>query len=274
MISIRRQSKMKSEASRPKRSLPLEPSDEGHVTKRLRGAIVTDAAGLLRTTPGKESDDSDSNEGEDSPEATRPENESGQDPNTESETSSSGSEANDSLKDRSSAGDDEASSTASISTSSLNRNKPSEDAESCIQDLPLPRKPVISAPGQPSALQSRLCTFLPELRKANKDLEDPAAALTRRLDQVDDDEEHYIEMNLGLGVLKERPGRARADGIRLADGHDTSSDDEEEEEFDADTTDDGDQAGEQEVDTTRLMDLMGDKQATRETPSIQEVPGS
>ena len=50
----------------------------------------------------------------------------------------------------------------------------------------------------PPDLKSRLAAFLPQLAKANETLEG-----TERIDDVDDDEERYIEMNLGLGVLSE-----------------------------------------------------------------------
>ena len=65
-------------------------------------------------------------------------------------------------------------------------------------------------------LQTRLATFLPHLRRANQDLEHDGNALARRIDAVADDESHYIEMNLGLGVLKARNKTAYAD-VRIDD---------------------------------------------------------
>lgn len=259
-----------------KRSLPLEPSGDGHVSKRLRDSRVTGTAGLLlRTTSGRDSHSTHSTDDEDdSSEATSPGDESGSDIEGGSSTSSSGSESTDPSESLSEDDDIEIRSPVSLSTSSPPRNNPSEQAKD-IPNLPRPPpKPSISASSHASALQSRLSAFLPELQRANADLEeDPVAARTQRLDQVGDDEEHYIEMNLGLGVLKEMAGRARADGIRLTDDQDASSD--AGEGFDSDDTGDAEQASELQFDTTRLRDLMGDKpQATRETPNIQEVPGS
>ncbi|KAK6384674.1 hypothetical protein LTS17_002237 [Exophiala oligosperma] len=58
-------------------------------------------------------------------------------------------------------------------------------------------------------LRSRLQTFLPQIESANLALqENPDNVLDRRLDDVSDSEEHYIEMNLGLGVLSERRERS------------------------------------------------------------------
>lgn len=58
-----------------------------------------------------------------------------------------------------------------------------------------------------SDLPSRIAAFLPQLRKANEDLVGAEADL--RIDAVADDQDHYIEMDLGLGVLKERRRRRR-----------------------------------------------------------------
>lgn len=56
-----------------------------------------------------------------------------------------------------------------------------------------------------SDLHQRLSTFLPNLAAANDELEVERAAGRlgeRNIETVDDDE--YIEMNLGLGVLEEK----------------------------------------------------------------------
>ena len=52
-----------------------------------------------------------------------------------------------------------------------------------------------------SDLRSRLAAFLPRLKEANASLEQHGGQ--EHIDRVSDDEEHYIEMDLGLGVLKE-----------------------------------------------------------------------
>ncbi len=51
----------------------------------------------------------------------------------------------------------------------------------------------------PSDLKTRLAAFLPQMAKANQTLSE-----SERVDDVDEDEERYIEMELGLGVLAEK----------------------------------------------------------------------
>ena len=59
-----------------------------------------------------------------------------------------------------------------------------------------------------SDLRSRLQEFLPQLQQANSELERTGDVLHQQLDEVPDDAEHYIEMNLGLGVLTEEGDEA------------------------------------------------------------------
>lgn len=59
-----------------------------------------------------------------------------------------------------------------------------------------------------SDLTSRIQEFLPQLRRANADLENSPDRLEKRVDHVADDAEHYIEMDLSLGVLSERQAGA------------------------------------------------------------------
>ncbi|TGZ84811.1 hypothetical protein EX30DRAFT_360799 [Ascodesmis nigricans] len=96
-------------------------------------------------------------------------------------------------------------------------------------------------PGERSDLLSRLNEFLPELQAANATL-DPS----RNMEELDSEDEQYIEMNLGLGVLKQiRPGQT-----------DVSSD----EEFDS-SSDDDEEESEKKVDSTQGADddsAMGD----------------
>jgi hypothetical protein len=71
--------------------------------------------------------------------------------------------------------------------------------------LPIQSKPSISSSTTVtglSDLRSRIASFLPQLRKANEEL--VAAGDDRRIDAVAEDQDQYIEMDLGLGVLKEK----------------------------------------------------------------------
>ena len=71
--------------------------------------------------------------------------------------------------------------------------------------IPPQTKPAIAgspSPSGPSKLQSRIATFLPQLRKANEDLVNADGEM--RIDKLTEGQDHYIEMDLGLGVLKER----------------------------------------------------------------------
>ncbi|KIW64671.1 hypothetical protein PV04_09589 [Phialophora macrospora] len=52
-------------------------------------------------------------------------------------------------------------------------------------------------------LKLRLQAFLPQLQQANAELETLRASHDLRIDQISDDADHYIEMDLGLGVLAE-----------------------------------------------------------------------
>lgn len=85
-----------------------------------------------------------------------------------------------------------------------------------------PRKPLMrlgsadDIVASPSAgvLRSRLATFLPQMVAANQELESlkrTGDLDKRRLDNVDDSEGRYIEMDLSLGVLEEKRNGAEAD---------------------------------------------------------------
>jgi len=78
-----------------------------------------------------------------------------------------------------------------------------------------------------SDISSRLSTFLPQLKEANAALSPNQIS---KLDEVSDDEEHYIEMNLGLGVLKEVKGQS--EGIKTMTDDSSSSDESSESEQD------------------------------------------
>ncbi|KAJ2493159.1 hypothetical protein IWW37_000809 [Coemansia sp. RSA 2050] len=70
----------------------------------------------------------------------------------------------------------------------------------------------------PSDLLSRLHSFLPQIAIANKQLQADIAEDPRKLDieNVGEDEEQYIEMDLGLGVFDMKP---RKDGRPMEDVH-------------------------------------------------------
>ena len=70
----------------------------------------------------------------------------------------------------------------------------------------------------PADLKTRLAAFLPQLAKADKRLSG-----SERVDDVGDDEERYIEMNLGLGVLAEKQGDGK--DVRTKESESESSSD-------------------------------------------------
>ncbi|KAJ2449122.1 hypothetical protein EV183_005069, partial [Coemansia sp. RSA 2336] len=55
----------------------------------------------------------------------------------------------------------------------------------------------------PSELLTRLHAFLPQIAKANKELDKDSGKLN--MENVGDDEPQYIEMDLGLGVFDMKP---------------------------------------------------------------------
>ncbi|KIW33418.1 uncharacterized protein PV07_00270 [Cladophialophora immunda] len=59
-------------------------------------------------------------------------------------------------------------------------------------------------PARASDLKSRLQSFLPQLQQANVELDNSRGLVDKRIDHVSDDAEHYIEMEVGLGVLSEQ----------------------------------------------------------------------
>jgi hypothetical protein len=101
---------------------------------------------------------------------------------------------------------------------------PGEDPNTI--SLPPQRKPAISRAAivsGSSSLRSRIATFLPQLRKANEDLTN--AEDDYRIDAIAGDQDHYIEMDLGLGVLEQKPRRGPLHGeIRTRESSSSSSD--------------------------------------------------
>lgn len=94
--------------------------------------------------------------------------------------------------------------------------------------------PPQSKPSMPSSttvmgssdLRSRIASFLPQLRKANEEL--VTAGDDQRIDAVAEDQDQYIEMDLGLGVLKEKKRPRPMNGeIQTHEISSSSSDDDE-----------------------------------------------
>ncbi|ERF71566.1 hypothetical protein EPUS_00555 [Endocarpon pusillum Z07020] len=182
----------------------------------------------------------------------------------DTDTSSSSSDLEDTSEEISSVDKDETSSTRVGGT---DKGDSCED-DDLIQDLPVPRKPLMSVSHATSDLRTRLSAFLPQLQKANADLENATEACLRPLDEVADDEDHYIEMNLGLGVLKEkRPPSAQVDGLRLADEDGTSSS----EDSGSDPTEARGNVVDQSVESAAITNFIGAKRSGRERPSIQDL---
>ncbi|CRG83081.1 hypothetical protein PISL3812_00429 [Talaromyces islandicus] len=139
--------------------------------------------------------------------------------------------------------------------------KTHDDEEDAITYVPGRPKPKIQRtnPLEHSGLMSRISSFLPQLQAANVDLEQKLAAGGTKdmiMDDAQDDDEQYIEMNLGLGVLKEKRD-------------DDSSDSQD----DASNSDHEDHEDAAEKSESHIMDrLMGIKsRSNEEAPGIQEV---
>lgn len=253
-----------------KRRLQIESLTGGRVTKRRRGSNMPDPSGLLTAESGEEQANIQNRDINAEAAEGDSDGDSVQGFAGNSQTSSSSSDLDDTSDEMSSHDEGETSSTQMGKTSSSDKGDSSKEEE-VIQNLPLSKKPTISALNPASDLCTRLSSFLPELRKANADLENSPEILTRRLDEVADDEEHYIEMDLGLGVLKEkRPATAQADGVKLADVYSTGSS----EDSDSDTTEARDAAVDQMINGTALADLLRGKPPSIPKPSIQVVTGS
>lgn len=132
----------------------------------------------------------------------------------------------------------------SASDASSSDNDDSEEEQDPIITLGGPKKPSMRVGGL-GDLKTRLSTFLPQLAAANSELEERVRngeMEGKRFEDVDDGDEGYIEMDLGLGVLEEQKER----------GAESSSDDEVESDGEED----------------RVGKLMGQK---RRKGGIQEV---
>ncbi|KAI9816865.1 MAG: hypothetical protein M1827_001510 [Pycnora praestabilis] len=183
-----------------------------------------------------------------------------------SATSSTSSEGESDLSEN----DNHSESTSDSDSDSSSSSSSSSDARSRqatpLTTLPLAQKPAIqdSSSGVDTDLASRLASFLPEMAAANASLEDDRAAgrlQDRQLENVENDEEGYIEMNLGLGVLEDKDPDA--------DGTSSSSDES--------SNEDGETTGEPEGNINKVTQkerdimgrLMGGRNNTR--PNIEEI---
>jgi hypothetical protein len=104
-----------------------------------------------------------------------------------------------------------------------------DEEDSIEQDTDRNSPTITSVPSHPRSsatsqtdLRSRLASFLPQLQQANAKLETDPDAASRQIDHVDDAEEQYIEMNLGLGVLRAKPGSEDA-GVKTTVSEDSES---------------------------------------------------
>jgi Domain of unknown function (DUF4598) len=252
-----------------KRILPYESSLEDRVTKRRRSLNTTDSPKLGITKSAKWRSDGNGRGPRQDSAVEGFGDESGDDVDQDDDTSSSGSDPDETSVERNS---DEAQDSLGqpLKTSSDVEDDSSEEAEH-IQTVPLAKKPPITAAGQSSDLRSKLSSFLPKLQKANADLLKSGEVMMKRLDEVEDDEEHYIEMNLGLGVLKEKKSDTRqTHGIKLSEDHRLSSD----EDSDSGFMQRGAERNQVDPRMTPLRELMGGKQPSGKKPNIREIHSS
>lgn len=98
-----------------------------------------------------------------------------------------------------------------------------EDAENHATPPTSSPSATLKLPASPTALKSRLMSFLPQIRQANAELETDPDISTKRIDDVAGDEEQYIEMNLGLGVLKAKKTSQDTKDVRTTASEDSES---------------------------------------------------
>ena len=141
---------------------------------------------------------------------------------SDSDTSSTQSESEDESED----------SENNSSSDNTDSDRGSLGYEADMISLPAQSKPSMSSSTTvtgSSDLRSRIASFLPQLRKANEEL--VTAGDDQRIDAVAEDQDQYIEMDLGLGVLKEkkrpRPlnGEIQTHEISSSSSSSSSSDD-------------------------------------------------
>ena len=112
-----------------------------------------------------------------------------------------------------------------------------------------------------TSLKSRLARFIPQLKTANAELERDSASASLQLDHVSADQECYIEMDLGLGVLKQRSTPREVDGVQISKSYESESDDEQRDSKDHSL-----------IDAMDILQGLKSRQAAHF--GIQEIPGS
>jgi len=166
--------------------------------------------------------------------------------------------------------------TSSSGDSSRLPEASSEEDESAEIAVPSQAKPGISRISGSSDLRSRLASFLPQMKAANDELDDPGRAAAKRIDEVGDGEERYIEMDLGLGVLKELRRETGTLGVGGADVRWRDNDDDESstssEEDGVMNEDTAEEEREQIRNSHGLFDeLVGSKMQRARRPIIQDL---
>lgn len=139
----------------------------------------------------------------------------------------------------------------------------SRDAEGLLP-RPTPKFSTKPTAEQASNLRSRLEAFLPKLEKANAELDDAGDIRERRIDNVPEDEEHYIEMNLELGVLSERKDDGKDGPLKFRE----SSSEDEDEDMDISTEKESAKA---ESEQGVISQLKGEKARHRQKQKIEEL---
>jgi hypothetical protein len=118
--------------------------------------------------------------------------------------------------------EDEDETTTSSGSDDSEDDEPSEvessDEKEGVHDEEASAQQLARAPAPEPDLKSRLQAFLPQLQQANSELESLGASHDRRIDQISDDADQYIEMDLGLGVLAEQEGETEEIKIPRAQG--------------------------------------------------------
>ncbi|EAW22648.1 NOPCHAP1/New4 family protein [Aspergillus fischeri NRRL 181] len=233
----------------------LSSFDETSPSKRTRARIVptyrNDDKGLPTNSSAAEHDG-----------AKKPEN-----PRKIASTSSESEEDDDDDYTSSSGSDDDSDSDGDGEDEDQEADYSSDQASRAGSSLPrisAQQKPRIHRITKEPDLLSRLSAFLPKLKSANEDLQREIAAgrgKDLQLDEVENQEGQYIEMNLGLGVFEEK----RADGStstdeEISNGQESAND---EDAAESDTK--------LQKDSDILDKLMGKKKSSDQKPTIQEL---
>ena len=137
-----------------------------------------------------------------------------------------------------------------------------ESATAMPFQLLMPSQSGRTATIPPSNLSNRLANFLPSIKAANVDLEREGenGLKSRSLEVGEDEDEQYVDMNLGLGVLEEVRDSSSEDSDDESSGGEAES---------TKSNDVGRSADKRKTDV--MEDMMGRKKRSR--PSIEMVAG-